>query len=262
MFDDFFIIWILIELQIIIFISIALRISDKTLFGVTIYFLVQRSASLSLLFVFIIKGASFLLSLLFILKLGVFPLVNWYSFCVSLMPDFLAVYALTFQKLPSLILCRVFFSDYGFDSRSSLIIISSLNIMYCSWVSLGCSSDKECFVWLRIASTFWNLLLVLESYSIFLLYFMVYRCFVVLFFNSNLSFNRFFKTLSLLNFSSLPPLPEFFFKVYIISLVFSVYSCFEFLGFVVLLSLVFSVVYSLSFSYMIIKSLIYECFSN
>ena len=265
-FKDFFFLWVLMELQIISFISLGFDARDYSSYGLSSYFLTQSLCSLIIVFFYYSLDlflAKELLLLAFMFKLGVFPFVNWYVKALSEFRGFLLRVALTAQKLPSFILFfNVLSLTWDISIVIFIILLMVLNIFYCSFMSLSCISDLITFVWLSIARTFWVVLSGFISVNFFVVYYFVYCLFVCFFLYGLLLKRNTLIIISLLNLSGLPIFPDFFLKAYIISITFRIFISYSLFLPLVIMSLLFNVVYILSFITIFMKSLLNRFVSN
>lgn len=143
------------ELQIITFVSIFLLISYNIPRGFTVYFLTQSISSLVIITLFLMNNFdNFLILFFFLIKLGVFPVVNWYIWSLSTFSNTLLIFALTLQKLPSLTLLHLLPLNLRRGFISGLLILLCLNIFYCSLISGSRTTVLHSFIWLSMGSTF------------------------------------------------------------------------------------------------------------
>lgn len=214
---DFFSFWLLMEFSSLLFLSFILFSNTSFSYSsIIVFYLIQSSSSLGLLFSFLTLDTLLLspyLALLFLsIKIGLFPFNFWYVYSVLNFPTLPLFFTLTFHKLFSTYIFSSFFpSSHLTQWAVGVIIIVTL----LTSSTLVASSPSLLSV-IIISSLFNNIWIVLSSlldFSLFLLYFLIYSLlsfFLIFYPSSPYTTPLFF---SLIGF---PPLPLFFVKILIL----------------------------------------------
>lgn len=221
--QDFFSIWILIELLMLVFLGISYTVLSSRFSCVMQYFLIQTLASFSIFVFYFLSFPSFY-TLSFILKLAMFPCYSWFISVINRFPNSLFLLARTLHKLPPFFLILI---TLPFLSLDLLILSSVLSLLVAGLVILVVSDIRLLLVVSSIGNNSWLLLSMLQGIHLFSLFFILYSfslCLVIRFFRSSsliLQAPSSLVSLSLLSLSGFPPFPLFFVKAYLISLSFS-----------------------------------------
>ena len=238
--NSFLLFWILLELNLIIFVLIITKSSfiffktnlyDQCFF----YFIIQSLGSilfiLSLGFNIIIsRYFCFILIISIILKLGIFPLQFWFfklASYITFLPFFLI---LTFQKIP------LFFLIFHLNLEL-LIIIFIVNLIVGSFFLYTSCSINKILISSSIYSTIWIFLFMIIRLFIFFHFFFNYLIFIFLISKEKIFSlyslpyvqNKFLYTSSVLFLIGIPPFRLFFLKFYTfnwINITFSIFNVF------------------------------------
>ena len=236
--QDFFSIWILIELIMLLFLGISYTLFSSSFSSLILYFLIQTLASFSIFSFYILNFYTFY-TFSIILKLAMFPFHSWFLSIIIRFPNRLLLLSITFHKIPPLYLL---IATYYIISIPILWISIVCSIAVSRIVILAVSDFRLLLVSSSIGNNSWFILAITKSYFLFSIFFIAYSLSLlalILFFHSSsnplipVSFPFLISVWSL---SGLPPFPLFFFKSAIIFLSFSL--SFSFLFFLVLSSLV------------------------
>ena len=252
--QDFFSIWILMELIILLFLGISYTLFSSRFSSLILYFLIQTLASFSLFSFYILTFYTFY-TFSIILKLAIFPFHSWFLSIIIRFPNSLLLLSITFHKIPPLYLLIV---TYSIVSPSILWASIICSIAVSRVVILLVSDFRLLLVSSSIGNNSWFILAITKRYFLFSVFFIAYflsLLIVVSFFYSSsnpvipVSFSF---LLSVWSLSGLPPFPLFFAKSAIIFLSFS--FSFSFLIFLALSSLVLSayvrsIFYYISFAF-------------
>ena len=252
--QDFFSIWILIEISMLLFLGIRYTLFSSRFSSLMLYFLVQTLASFSLFFFYTLSFFTFY-TFSILLKLAIFPFHSWFLSIMTRFPNILLLLTITFHKIPPLYLLILTFSRI---STPILWVSIVCSIAVSSIVILTVSDFRFLLVSSSIGNNSWFILAITTSFFLFFIFFLVYftSLSIVFFFfhsSSNISIPvSFLFLLSVWSLSGLPPFPLFFFKSAIIFYSFS--FSFSFLFLLALASLVLrayarSIFYCISFSF-------------
>ncbi len=218
--------WLYIEILMLIFIGISYTLYTNRFTQLIFYFLIQTLASFGIL-AFHILSFDLLSILSVFIKLGLFPFFSWYLNVLLRFPNFIFFLSCTFHKLPPLIILLFLFSPYSLIT-SLLCVVLTTAIMGCYMLSL---SDIR---YLIVPSSVSNgSFFVLGVYSgdtfSFYLYFMVYTLTLYIFISILSSFTKLrspwlnssssltiISFLLLCNIASIPPMPNFLAKFYLL----------------------------------------------
>ena len=236
--QDFFSIWILIEISMLLFLGIRYTLFSSRFSSLMLYFLVQTLASFSLFFFYTLSFFTFY-TFSILLKLAIFPFHSWFLSIMTRFPNILLLLTITFHKIPPLYLLILTFSRI---STPILWVSIVCSIAVSSIVILTVSDFRFLLVSSSIGNNSWFILAITTSFFLFFIFFLVYftSLSIVFFFfhsSSNISIPvSFLFLLSVWSLSGLPPFPLFFFKSAIIFYSFS--FSFSFLFLLALASLV------------------------
>jgi hypothetical protein len=243
--------WFIIELTAIFFIGICYSIFLRGFSSLIIYFLVQSISSLILLTSLAVP-VTFLTTLSFLIKTGIFPFIFWYISSVYYFNGFSLFLVLTFQKLPIL-----FF--FGYVSSSSFYLIFIMFSSLVRSVLTGLSIIRCCdFRMLVILGSFggtsWFIFSLFVGFYLFSLFvgFYLFSLFFLFVWgfgrSSKIYFSSFsiFSILSVFSVRGFPPFPLFFIKFAVFYFYF-VFSFDVFILFFLLISSVLTLVGYISF---------------
>ena len=240
--QDFFSIWILIELLILVFLGISYTVLSFRFSSVMQYFLIQTLASFSI-FVFYFLSSSIPLTLSFLLKLSMFPFHSWFLSLMVRFPNSLLFLSSTFHKLPPFYLIVASLSSLSLK----LLLVSSLFSLLISGLVIVVLSDiRFLLVSSSVGNNSWLYLSLLQGFHTFSLFFLVYTFslfFAISFFRSSsrvAASPGILIYLSFLSLSGFPPFPLFFIKAYVIFLSMS-------LSYIIVVLLIFSALVLVSY---------------
>lgn len=218
--DYILVLWVLIELQMILYLVISFPLFRSFHASLILYFLIQSVSSL-----LILRFSFFSFSVLlfgFCLKMGLFPFFGWYISCLTSFPSLSLFLALTFQKLPSFLFFNLFFHNFRGFFFFILILFGVLGGIGCLGTTF---SFRFLIVWSSLLANVWFFLRLTQSLRSFLLYFFAYCALVYLFFwgFEGGVYRAGWLIILLFALGGFPPFPLFFLKVYILySAVFTV----------------------------------------
>ena len=215
--SSFFYAWVVMEIIMFLFIGISYCITQNNYHSLMSYFLIQSVSSFIILISFYIDN-SLLVTISLLLKFSIFPFIFWFiNVCYSL-PNFLFFLVTTFQKLPVLMIMKLFSINFN----SSIIWVSIIiGTLVSGSLMLMLSDFRIVLVSSSLARNSWFFIAHYSPIYYFLAYFLVYSFsfYVSLSFVNHLTKPiSSFKTLffRLVNLSGLPPFPIFFLKLLII----------------------------------------------
>nr|YP_009500688.1 NADH dehydrogenase subunit 2 [Anoeconeossa unicornuta]AWU48831.1 NADH dehydrogenase subunit 2 [Anoeconeossa unicornuta] len=227
--SSWLLIWIGLEMNLITFLYLSLMFKNMfTSESSMKYFLIQAVGSMVLLISFSVSlityeewasPISLFPPLALMLKSGMAPVHGWVPEIVSKLPSLNILFFFTFQKLNPLLIC---FSSWSYF----MIWVLIFNVVVGAIGGLGESSLFKLLVYSSINNMGWMLLCMIESLSLFFIYFIVYSLLnlmimsVVKFKNtkwllqlkSYSSLEKLFIYVNFLSLSGLPPLLGFFSK--------------------------------------------------
>lgn len=217
---DFFRIWILIEVLILLFLGVSYTILSHRFSNLIQYFLIQTLASFSVLF-FYLASFSVLYTISFFIKLAIFPFFSWFLRIIPRFPNRLFFLRRTFHKVPP------FFLIYITSDLISLSIrfVSILLSIFVSCIIILYLSDLRLLLIISsVGNNSWFFLSFLQNWDFFSVFFIVYSftLFFSLFFLKSYFSPSSSLILSVLALSGLPPFPLFFLKSYLILLSFNI----------------------------------------
>lgn len=263
--SSFYYFWLLIELIALLLIGISYTIFTNSVSQLIVYFLVQSLSSFLILLSYLFSS-TVLLSVSFLLKLGIFPFLTWYLSSVSRFPNFIFWLTGTLHKLPPLLLLL----QFGLQIDVYLLWGSVLMTTLLSGFTMLTTRDfRYLLVSSSIGNNSWFLLSEQVNFTVFFFFFSIYTLFLFFLLNSFGSLTKPVESLSssyasshskwwfyLMCLSGLPPFPIFFAKMLVIMnlfiirplsylfMLFLVFNCFIVAGY--LNYLLTSVVYRYS----------------
>lgn len=243
---DFFRVWILIELLILLFLGISYTILSHGFSSLMQYFLIQTLASFSILFFFLLSFTLFY-SFSFFLKLAMFPFFSWFLNIVSRFPNRLFFLRRTFHKIPPFYLIYITSELFSLSARFFSILSS---IFVSCLIMLFLSDLRLLLIVSSVGNNSWFFLSLLQSWDFFSAFFLTYSItfFLSLFFLKSYFLSpSVFLILSILALSGLPPFPLFFLKSYLVFLSFDI--TFLFLPLLILTAFTLTAYVRSTFSY-------------
>lgn len=230
--SDFYYFWLLIEVLNLVYIGISYSIFKTDLSNLILYFLFQVICSFNLLVFFLVDYRSILI-IFVLVKLAIFPFFSWYCNTLFSFPLFPLFLALTFNKIPVLILVTTFVSDFDF----LLVLVCCIATqVYRGFLILQTIRLRILLIISSLANSRWLLLtLVSGRIFLFIVYILLYYSLLLwIFIKDFLSFN----SLSILkkqqtsleyfiifsNLRGFPPLPLFFVKFFLVYNLISFYD--------------------------------------
>lgn len=217
--DNLIVLWVLIELQIVVYVTISFPYFRSFHSSLILYFLVQSVSSLMVLACCFFSY--WLLFLSFLLKLGGFPFYGWYIASLGSFPNYPLFLALTFQKLGSVTLLGLFlgsFSCYILNVFLAFSLLGGLSSIY------ALSRLRMLLVWSSLVTNVWFILSLSLSLACFTLYFIVYSFMTLLALGVfGTSYSHIYSPsgflLLMFGLAGFPPSPLFFVKVLVLYLV-------------------------------------------
>lgn len=230
--------WILIEINTLIYISI-ITIFTKN-FKITFnYFLIQSISSLLIIFLLILKNnlflsiewLNFLLIINFAIKIGLFPFFFWQPLInINLRWNIIFLISTT-QKFIPLIIINYFFNIEKISINFILFSLSILSSIFSSIICINETNIKKILTFSSLNHLRWIIFIIIFDNSIFIIYFLFYSIsilFPCLFLNKfninsflnlikiqklNFKKSNFFLTTSILIIRALPPFITFLIKI-------------------------------------------------
>lgn len=229
--SNFYYYWAVIEIIILLFMGLRYSVIISSYSQLILYFLIQTIASF-LILVFYLYDFSVLLTSAFTLKFSMFPFFMWYINVIYRLPNFIFWLASTFHKVPPIIMIKIFGLNLNYRLLWVSIIFTTLLI---GFIMLSVYDFRILLVLSSIGNNSWILLSQITSFSLFILYIIVYRLrlFMVILSFRGLSKLQLPKSFSLsssslsfwvLTLSGMPPFPLFYCKVLVIIAVFFILS--------------------------------------
>ena len=231
--SNFYAFWLGIEMITLLLIGISYTVFTNRVSQLMVYFLVQSLSSFLILISYLISSPV-LLTVSYLLKLGIFPFLTWYLNSVRRFPNFIFWLTGTLHKLPPLLLLMQF----------NLVLETTLfwgSVLLTTFIAGTLMLIRSDFRYLLVASSVgnnsWFLLSEQVNYMVFIGFILTYSLFLFLLISSfgeltKPSSSLRFKTDSgnvkwwfyLLCVSGLPPFPIFFVKMLVIYSLFTLGS--------------------------------------
>jgi NADH:ubiquinone oxidoreductase subunit 2 (subunit N) len=232
--------WLFMEISMFILLGFGLSlISHYSKISLYTYYLFQSVLSLLLLLTIIMLNTKnlefwcvFLIPLIIIIKLGVWPLNHWYLTCIFSQPRILFVIMLTLHKLPIFNIFIIYRNYIRTSLRLGVLLIFIfilvLNLFISSLIILSSSELKSLVLYSSLGSSSWILISLSSSEFVFWGFYFFYRLLIFLLvvninlITLNLRLHNYIMTIYLFAMAGLPPLPLFFIKLIIIWSVYQV----------------------------------------
>lgn len=228
--SNFYAFWLVMEMMTLLLMGISYTVFTNRVSQLMVYFLIQSLSSF-LMLVSYLFSSSLLLTVAFILKLGMFPFLSWYLNSVSRFPNFIFWLTGTLHKLPPLLILL----QFNLILDTSLFWGSILLTTFIAGIIMLITSDfRYLLVSSSVGNNSWFLLSEQVNYSVFLIFIGVYSLFLFFLISSFGELTKPAPSLTyksssadtkwwffLLCVSGLPPFPLFFAKMLVIYSLFS-----------------------------------------
>lgn len=223
--SNFYAFWLVMEMMTLLLMGISYTVFTNRVSQLMVYFLIQSLSSFLILVSYLV-GSPLMLTVAFILKLGMFPFLSWYLNSVRRFPNFIFWLTGTLHKLPPLLMLL----QFNLVLDTALFWGSVLLTTFIAGIIMLITSDfRYLLVSSSVGNNSWFLLSEQVNYSVFLLFIGVYSLFLFFLISSfgeltkpGLSLNYQSDSGSvkwwffLLCVSGLPPFPLFFAKMLVI----------------------------------------------
>lgn len=244
---NFIHLWIIIEINTLIFISI-IAITSKNFKATFNFFLIQSISRLIIIFLLILKNnllnynylewTNFILIISFSIKIGIFPFFYWPPL-INLNLNWIIIFLIsTTQKFIPLLLLNLFINRINNKSTNFLLILlASLSSIFSTIICLNENNIKKIITYSSLNHLRWIIFIIIFDLSIFLIYYLFYSISIFLlcsFFNKfnintfinfikfqNFNYKKFnfFLSLNLLIIRALPPFLTFIIKINAIKII-------------------------------------------
>lgn len=252
---NFIHLWLIIEINTLIFISIIAinSINFKSTFN---FFLIQSISRLIIIFLLILKNnllilnysewTNFILILSFSIKIGLFPFFYWPPL-ININLNWLIIFLIsTTQKFIPLLLLNLFINRINDKSTNFLIIsLATLSSIFSTIICLNENNIKKILTYSSLNHLRWIIFIIIFDISIFIIYFLIYSISIIFlcsFFNKfnidtfinfikfqNFNYKKFnfFLSLNFLIIRALPPFLTFIIKINAIKIIIERISLFS-----------------------------------
>nr|YP_010411508.1 NADH dehydrogenase subunit 2 [Euurobracon yokahamae]UJJ81883.1 NADH dehydrogenase subunit 2 [Euurobracon yokahamae] len=172
--NSYYSLWVFMELNLILFISLMIMESDFLSDKIMKYYLMSSFSSMIFLFFInmnlfnLMSNYLFILNLMMMMKLGMFPFHLWFIDMIMGLNWFLCFFLMTFQKLIPLLILKNFYMEL------MIILFSIMNCLFSMMMSFNQIYLKKLIGYSSIIHLSWVMSSILISMKMWMIYFLFY----------------------------------------------------------------------------------------
>nr|AOP18523.1 NADH dehydrogenase subunit 2 [Brachionus rotundiformis] len=221
--NNFYYYWLVMELIMLLFMGLSYTLFVSSYSQLMVYFLIQALSSFLILLSYV-YSFSLLLTVAVLMKLSMFPFYSWFINVVYSFPNFMVWLSSTLHKLPLMVML----STFNLELNSTLVWVSiTLTVLVSGILMLMLIDFRMMLIVSSVGNNSWFLLSQMNSFFIFLLFFLVYSLSLFGLFLSFKGVSKPSSSLSMapssyllsfwvLSVSGMPPFPVFYVKMLVI----------------------------------------------